>query len=53
MSEELSKAQLNQLRHYIEVRDREGWYYGQKHLFENRQRAIIEWIDKALIKAKK
>ena len=41
-------AELNQLLSYIENRDREGWYYGNKEQFENRHRVIKQKIEELL-----
>lgn len=40
----LTKTEFAQIREYIEDRQREGWYYGNKKHFEKREKRIIEWL---------
>ena len=40
-----SKSYISQLAQYIRHRDNEGYYYGNKELFEKRHKAILEWIE--------
>lgn len=40
----LSKTEIEQMRIYIETRQREGWYYGNKKHFEKREKRILEWL---------
>ena len=42
----LTKAEYVQLMSYIEDRDIEGWYYGNKKHFENRHKSIINKLKK-------
>jgi hypothetical protein len=44
----LRPAHLNQLYSYIENREREGWYYGNKKQFENRHQDLKKWISDAV-----
>ena len=44
----LRLAHLRQLQAYIEHRDREGWYYGNKKQFEKRHDDLSNWIDRAV-----
>lgn len=37
-------AHINQLLAYVENRDREGWYYGNREQFEKRHREILEFL---------
>jgi len=37
-------AVLSQLFTYVENRDREGWYYGNREQFENRHQEIKDWL---------
>lgn len=43
----LRKAHLQQLLNYIEDRDREGWYYGNKDQFEKRHIELKQWAKNA------
>lgn len=40
----LSRADVDQLRHYILERDREGFYYGNREQFEKRHKHLIDEI---------
>ena len=40
-----SKAYITQLAQYVRQRDEEGYYFGNRELFEKRHRAILEWIE--------
>ena len=44
----LRKSHLEQLLSYIENRDREKWYYGNKDQFEKRHQEILNWITNAV-----
>jgi len=40
----LTDAERNQLRSYLEERDREGWYYGNREQFERRHLRLKELL---------
>jgi hypothetical protein len=44
----LRKTHLEQLLSYIEARDRDGWYYGNKNQFEKRHQDLLRWISMAV-----
>ncbi|MCP3683745.1 MAG: hypothetical protein GY861_13760 [bacterium] len=44
----LRKAHYTQLQDYINVREREGWYYGNKAHYEKRHAELKEWINNQL-----
>ena len=41
----LTKTELEQLLSYVEDREREGWYYGNKEQFEKRHANIKKEIE--------
>jgi len=41
-----SRAYIEQLASYVNNRDNEGWYYGNKAQFEKRHKEIKEWVNK-------
>jgi hypothetical protein len=47
----VSHAMAAQLRAYVMDREREGWYYGNKHDFEQRHLKLIAAIDLAIHRA--
>lgn len=40
-----SSAYIKQLATYVRERDRDGYCYGNRELFEKRHKAILEWIE--------
>ena len=44
----LRLAHLRQLQSYIEHREIDGWYYGNKKQFEQRHDDLSNWIDRAV-----
>ena len=48
MSESITKnlrlAHINQLYAYIQERERDGWYYGNKKHFEKRHKELETWV---------
>ena len=48
----LTNAEKDQMRAYIEVRQREGWYHGNKEQFEKREKSILEKIRKSRLEDK-
>jgi len=46
----LRKTHFEQLLTYLENRDREEWYYGNKNQFEKRHEELRVWIKKLLKK---
>ena len=40
----LTRAQIAQLQAYVDHCGQEGWYYGTKAHFEQRHKAIVEWV---------
>jgi len=41
-------AHLRQLAAYIEDRERDEWYYGDREQFEKRHSELRDWIDGAI-----
>ena len=44
----LRKAHLQQLLSYVEEREREGWYIGNREQFEKRHRELKDWLRTAV-----
>ena len=44
----LRKTHLEQLLSYVEARDQEGWYYGNKEQWEARHHDIKNWLQSAV-----
>jgi hypothetical protein len=44
----LRKTHLEQLLSYIQQRDIDGWYYGNKKQFEARHQDLLRWISMAV-----
>lgn len=44
----LRKAHLQQLLSYVEEREREGWYFGNREQFEKRHNELKEWLKAAV-----
>jgi len=44
----LRKAHLQQLFNYIEDRERDEWYYGNKGQFEKRHKELKQWVKEAM-----
>lgn len=44
----LRKAHLQQLLSYVEERDREGWYTGNREQFEKRHSELKAWLKAAV-----
>jgi hypothetical protein len=40
-----TKAYISQLATYVRERDREGYCYGNRELFEKRHKAILKWVE--------
>lgn len=47
----ITHAMATQLRAYINARDQEGWYYGNKEQFEARHLKLIAALDMAIHRA--
>jgi hypothetical protein len=47
----LRRTHLEQLLAYIEHRERDGWYYGNKEQFEKRHTELKGWITNAVVYA--
>lgn len=41
----LRKVHFSQLIQYLDTRDRENWYYGNKEQFQNRHDELYNWIE--------
>ena len=44
----LRLSHLRQLQAYIEHREIDGWYYGNKKQFEKRHDDLSVWVDRAV-----
>jgi hypothetical protein len=44
----LRKAHLQQLLDYVEHREREGWYYGNRKQYEKRHAELKAWLEQAV-----
>lgn len=47
--EGLRRAHFTQLYSYLEARDREEWYYGNRDQFERRHRELLDWIEGVIV----
>ena len=47
----MTRAEVVQMLQYVDERDQQRWYYGNKRYFEKRHQSIKECLERALERA--
>lgn len=47
--EGLRRSHFTQLQSYLEERDIEKWYYGDRKQFERRHQELLDWLESVIV----